>query len=234
MQGSDKGHGIFSYAVGLSPYAPGFFVMLAVSARRRTGLFLMRTGLFLMLTWLFLMLPFHPAPSLPKPGFSLCSPVAPCTTIGFSLCSPLRPPSPPRVGRRRARLHEPRTTSAHTTVIRNALPQHWHTPFFFAVLILAYCLANSFLSVVAPHKSLDVVGGTSYGSGYRALFEPVSCSGRHPRTRAMTTNAGHNEADSFREISILVALCAVQRFRQDCHFDASILPDYGSRPSFGT
>ena len=102
------------------------------------------------------------------------------------------------------------------------------------VLILAYCLANSFLSVVAPHKSLDVVGGTSYGSGYRALFEPVSCSGRHPRTRAMTTNAGHNEADSFREISILVALCAVQRFRQDCHFDASILPDYGSRPSFGT
>ena len=46
------------------------------------------------------------------------------------------------------------------------------------VLILAYCLANSFLSVVAPHKSLDVVGGTSYGSGYRALFEPVSCSGR--------------------------------------------------------
>ena len=134
MQGSDKGHGIFSYAVGLSPYAPGFFVMLTVSARRRTGLFLMRTGLFLMLTWLFLMLLFLPAPSLPKPGFSLCSPVAPCTTIGFSLCSPLRPPSPPKVGRHRARLHEPRTTSAHTTVIRNALPQHWRTPVFFAAI----------------------------------------------------------------------------------------------------
>ena len=116
------GHGILSYAVGCCeslPLCSRLSFMLTVSALLRTGFFLMRTGLFLMLP---------SSPSLPKPGFSLCSPVAPCTF-------PYAPPSfPPKVGRHRARLHEPRTTSAHTTVIRNALPQHWRTPVFFAAI----------------------------------------------------------------------------------------------------
>ena len=77
------GHGILSYAVGCCeslPLCSRLSFMLTVSALLRTGFFLMRTGLFLMLP---------SSPSLPKPGFSLCSPVAPCT---FPYAPPSFPP----------------------------------------------------------------------------------------------------------------------------------------------
>ena len=53
------GHGIFSYAVGCSPYANLAFLYAPPRS--------------------------PPAPPFPKPGFSLCSPVAACATIAPSL-----------------------------------------------------------------------------------------------------------------------------------------------------
>ena len=81
--------------------------------------------------------PYAPPPPRPFTSKTWLFLMLPCCTLHHNwlfLMLPPPPSFPPKVGRHRARLHEPRTTSAHTTVIRNALPQHWRTPVFFAAI----------------------------------------------------------------------------------------------------